>query len=81
MTGTRTALTWLYARGRQSVRIEARETEGAFEVVISGPGPRRVVVACPDRLAMITTQMARERDLVEQGFSLQPVVERRKTRR
>jgi len=63
--------TWLYTRGRDSVRIEVREQGSTLSLIVQGPGVRRRVVECDDRWTLIERQIAEEARLLTLGYTLE----------
>jgi hypothetical protein len=78
LSGTTTA--WLFTRGKESVRVEARQLRsGGFQLLINGPGKHRDVLQFTDANALISKQAEYERYLVLLGFVLEQFTsERRK---
>jgi hypothetical protein len=76
---------WVYTRSTDAVRIEVRDEETRFRLVVNGPGFRSYDEVCIDYLEAIQSQLAHESQLFAQGFVLeaferpatQPVLMRR----
>jgi hypothetical protein len=70
-SGSQASPTWLYSRGRESVRIVVREQGSALSLLVQGPGPRRRVIECGDRWSLIERQIAEEARLLALGYTLE----------
>ena len=81
MTSTATDRTWLFTRGRESVRLEAH-AGSTLRLVVAGPGATRATKNFRDLAALVSYQATYERRLVLQGFALERLIdERRRTAR
>ena len=66
---------WSFARGSESVRLARLATpDGAWRLLIDGPGPEHRVEECADLLASVHQQSELERRLIEDGFRLQDIM-------
>ena len=68
---------WLYTRGEASVHIEVTQRRGTLHVTMSGPGHAVASYTFPDRASLLAFADTQQRELIEQGFQLQAVAERR----
>jgi hypothetical protein len=68
---------WLFTRGDESVRIETHLQAGGFYVFLYGPGDAAAQYTFVDDTAVTIFIAERERTLLECGYHLQGVVERR----
>ena len=71
----RTAL--LYTKDEQAVRLEVHEAPVGVRLIVYGPGTAYRAVDFPDGTSLTTHQMAFERGLLDNGFRLQAIAERR----
>ena len=62
---------WLYTRASDAVRIEVRDEETRYRLVVNGPGQRWHSEVCADYLEAIQSQLAHEGQLFAQGFVLE----------
>ena len=69
---------WLFTRGRESIRLEARELESGVQLVVCGPGTKRATYDFPDMLAAIVRQAELERSLLQIGFGLEEFITERR---
>ncbi len=74
-TVQRTAL--LYTKDEQAVRLEVHEGPGALRLLVFGPGSEHRAFDFPDRKALTEYQGTYERGLLDSGFQLQAIAERR----
>jgi hypothetical protein len=71
--------TWLFARGRQSVRILRREhANGRADLVICGPGGEERTQTFSSMPECMQRQAEIERGLMSEGFALQRGADRRR---
>jgi hypothetical protein len=70
---------WLFTRGDESVRIEMHPQAGGIFVFIHGPGEASAQYTFTESNAVTIVIAERERTLLECGYHLQGVVERRST--
>jgi len=69
--------TWLFTRGRESVRLEVRdavEGVGGVELLVCGPGLKRETYTFADTLALLVQQAEIERRLMGLGFFLEQFI-------
>jgi hypothetical protein len=74
-TVQRTAL--LYTKDEQAVRLEVEESPGVLRLIVFGPGNEHRAFDFPDGKALTEYQVAYERLLLDNGFQLQAIAERR----
>jgi hypothetical protein len=75
MSTTQTA--WLYTKDQQSVRIELSRTPAGVQLAIEGPGPASSSHDFPTGTSVERFRQEYERTLLEDGYKLQVVAERR----
>lgn len=68
---------WLFTRGEASVRIDLEASPGAVSVTFRGPGTRVEESSVADSAAALDLVRRKEQELVEEGFVLQAVADRR----
>ena len=68
---------WLFTRDQESVHIEVRSRDGGLRLVVAGPGQHLVTEDFTDIDALDAFRVRFEQDLVQSGFRLQAVTERR----
>ena len=68
---------WLFTRNQQSVRIELCQTSHGMQLVIDGPGPASSTHDFPPGTSVERFRQEYERKLVDDGYKLQIVAERR----
>ena len=61
----------MYTRAADAVRIEVRDEDTQYRVVVNGPGFRCHDEVCADYLDAIHSQLAHESQLFAQGFVLE----------
>jgi hypothetical protein len=61
----------VYTRATEAVRIEVRDEDTRFRIVVNGPGHRCHDEVYSDYLAAIQSQLAHESQLFAQGFILE----------
>jgi hypothetical protein len=66
--------TWLFTRGRESVRLEVRDASEGVELLVCGPGLKRETYTFADTLALLVQQAEIERRLVALGFFLEQFI-------
>jgi hypothetical protein len=71
----RTAL--LYTKNEQAVRLEVHESPGALRLLVFGPGSEHRAFDFPDGKSLTAYQITYERELLDDGFHLQAIAERR----
>jgi hypothetical protein len=71
----RTAL--LYTKDEQAVRLEVHESPGELRLIVFGPGNVHRAFDFPDGKSLTEYQATYERGLLDIGFQLQAVAERR----
>jgi hypothetical protein len=74
-TVQRTAL--LYTKDEQAVRLEVYQTPGVMRLIVFGPGNAHRAFDFPDGRSLTEYQVTFERGLLEDGFQLQAIAERR----
>jgi hypothetical protein len=74
-TVERTAL--LYTKDEQAVRLEVQHGPGVMQLIVFGPGNAHRAFDFPDGRALTEYQMTFERGLLDSGFQLQAIAERR----
>jgi len=65
---------WLFTRGRESVRLEVRDSEQGVQLAVCGPGTKRTIYDYPDTLALLVHQAEIERHLAGMGFFLEKFI-------
>lgn len=65
---------WLFTRGRESVRLEVRDSAEGVELLVCGPGVKRETYNFADTLALLVHQAEIERRLVGLGFFLEQFI-------
>ena len=65
---------WLFTRGRESVRLEVRDSADGVELLVCGPGVKRETYTFADTLALLVQQAEIERRLVGLGFFLEQFI-------
>ena len=68
---------WLFTQGESSVHMEVTERSRSFHLAVRGPGAAVAGYEFPDRDALLKFAEEKERELVNGGFQLQAVAERR----
>ena len=76
-TGVLERTAWLFTRGDESVRIETHTQSGGFFVFLFGPGEAQAQYSFVETAAVTIFIAERERTLLECGYQLQGVIERR----
>ena len=71
----RTAL--LYIKDQQAVRLEVHESDGVLRLIVCGPGNAYRAFDFPDDTSLTEYQVTFERGLLDKGFRLQAIAERR----
>jgi hypothetical protein len=74
-TVQRTAL--LYTKDEQAVRLEVHESPGELRLMVFGPADEHRVFDFPDGKSLTEYQVTYERGLLDNGFHLQAIAERR----
>jgi len=74
-TVQRTAL--LYTKDEQAVRLEVLESPGVQRLIVFGPGNEHRAFDFPDGKSLTEYQVTYERGLLDNGFHLQAIAERR----
>ena len=74
-TVQRTAL--LYTKDDQAVRLEVHQSSGVLRLIVFGPGNAHRAFDFPDGRSLTEYQVTFERGLVDNGFQLQAIAERR----
>jgi len=74
-TVQRTAL--LYTKDEQAVRLEVLESPGVLRLIVFGPGNEHRAFDFPDGKSLTEYQVTYERGLLDNGFHLQAIAERR----
>jgi hypothetical protein len=74
-TVQRTAL--LYTKDEQAVRLEVLESPGVLRLIVFGPGTEHRAFDFPDGKSLTEYQVTYERGLLDNGFHLQAIAERR----
>ena len=74
-TVQRTAL--LYTKDEQAVRLEVHESPGVLRLIVFGPGNEHRALDFPDGTSLTEYQGTYERGLLDDGFQLQAIAERR----
>jgi hypothetical protein len=74
-TVQRTAL--LYTKDEQAVRLEVHESPDMLRLVVFGPGNEHRAFDFPDGKSLTEYQVTFERGLLDDGFQLQAIAERR----
>ncbi len=74
-TTQRTAL--LYTKDEQAVRLEVHQSPGVMRLMVFGPGNAHRACDFPDGRSLTEYQVTFERGLLDSGFQLQAVAERR----
>ena len=74
-TVQRTAL--LYTKDEQAVRLEVLESPGVLRLIVFGPGNEHRAFDFPDGKSLTEYQVTYERGLLDNGFQLQAIAERR----
>jgi len=69
---------WLFTRGRQSVRMEARGAGRNLELVVCGPGTKRATYTFADPFALLNAQREIERQVLSEGFRPEEFVTERR---
>ena len=72
---------WLFTKEQQSVRFELSATSHGMQLVIEGPGPASSTHDFPPGNSVERFRQEYERNLLEDGYKLQVVAERRGERR
>ena len=67
----------LYVKGEQAVRLEVQEGPGVLRLVVYGPGDAYRTFDFPDDRSLTKYQSTYERGLLDSGFQLQAIAERR----
>jgi hypothetical protein len=68
---------WLFTRGEASVTMTVSEEDGGLALVVRGPEAAGHTYRFNDMTALLTFASAHEQRLLEAGFQLQAVAERR----
>ena len=68
---------WLFTRDQQSVRIELRATSDGVQLLIEGPGPTASQHDFPPGTSVDSFRQEYEQKLLDDGYKLQIVAERR----
>jgi hypothetical protein len=68
---------WLFTRADESVHIEIRAKDGGLRLVIAGPGHKSSTRDFPEISALEQYRDGLERDLIQNGFRLMAMTERR----
>ena len=68
---------WLFTRGESSVHIEVSERRRRFQLVVRGPATAAASYHFETREALLVFMRGEHQRLVEGGFQLQAVAERR----
>ena len=72
---------WLYTKNEQSVRLELVTTATGVQLTIDGPGAAKASYDFPSGTAVDGFRHEYEQKLIDDGFKLQAVAERRTTPR
>jgi len=67
----------LYVKSDQAVRLEVQEGPGLLRLVVFGPGDAYRTFDFPDDTSLMEYQSMYERGLLDSGFQLQAIAERR----
>ena len=73
----RTAL--LYTKDQHAVRLEVLESAGVLRLIVFGPGTAYHAFDFPNGKSLTEYQTTYERELLESGFQLQAIAERRRS--
>ena len=68
---------WLFTRDQQSVRMELRRTADGVQLLIEGPGPAASQHDFPPGTSVESFRQDYEQKLLDDGYKLQVVAERR----
>jgi hypothetical protein len=72
---------WLFTRGDSSVTMSVSEDDSGIALVVLGPGAATATYRFTHRNALTAFAQAQEQKLLDEGFHLQAVAERRSGRR
>jgi hypothetical protein len=71
---------WLFTRGDSSVTMSVYEDESGLALVVLGPGVASATYRFTQKTALTAFAEAQEQKLLDEGFHLQAVAERRSGR-
>jgi hypothetical protein len=71
---------WLFTRGDSSVTMSVTDDASGIALVVRGPGEANATYRFTQRSALTAFAEAQEQKLLDQGFQLQAVAERRSER-
>jgi hypothetical protein len=72
---------WLFTRGDSSVTMSVNEDKSGLALVVLGPGAASATYRFTQKTALTAFAEAQEQKLLDEGFQLQAVAERRSGRR